>query len=640
MMRKSALSLALGLVSTCTFTASAAPLLELSGKVAMADGAVPTGTKVKLGVDLNRDNEIQEFESLTGSVNADGSYQVGYDLDPSDVDLEFIAYATEVVAKYQTDGFESLIEDGPLPLVITIEREGYSTVTRTFSSLLDNPRLDALLTPLEKIGCTDGVCRTGSGGIEISGFPGGTGIDRAFAKEYDPTQDTSRFPGNFSDSKGNLLVSSGFLEVDLRDASGERVHELPETVKVRFQPNEASWKTLRDLQANSSRIEVPMYSFDEVKGQWVAEHDGWLEDESGAIIAESELAAIKSGGYTGKVFIAFWTQHFSTFNCDEPVESRACVKGRLVKDGQPLAGVSVSANGVNYTGSAGTLTTGLDGRFAADVMKSETSNEDVDGNGKRGETFTAQVAATSELGIFLGASFDAPKVQGSIGGDIATCKPATCNCVDLGDIEVTFEAPRACEVTVHATYSGKSVGAEANLAAGDALEGATLRGELMGSVAMPVSATAEACGSSGCYSSVAGANGTATFTVPVIGDAPEIKLHAEHYFTANGASHAYVGDLTIAGCARGESKVEVTAELEADHAGLGDMGSYIDSLGDYTPKEDSEAWPGPTDGCGCSTVGAMGQVSALGAGIFGALGLLVRRRLRRGRDVRKKGSSV
>jgi hypothetical protein len=630
-MRKRALSLVLGLVSTCTFTASAAPLLELSGKVALADGAVPTGTKVKLGVDLNRDNEIQEFESLTGSANADGSYQVGYDLDPSDVDLEFIAYATEVVAKYQTDGFESLIEDGPLPLVITIEREGYSTLTRTFSSLLDNPRLDALLTPLEKIGCTDGVCRTGSGGIEISGFPGGTGIERAFAKEYDPTQDTSRFPGNFSDSGGNLLISSGFLEVDLRDSSGAHVHELPEPVKVRFQPNKVSWKTLRDLDANSSRIEVPMYSFDEVKGQWVAEPDGVLEDEDGKAIAESELAAIKSGGYTGKVFIAFSTKHFSTFNCDEPVESRACVKGRLVKDGQPLAGISVSANGVNYTGTAGTLTTGLDGRFASDLMKSETANEDVDGNGKRGETFTAQLAATSELGIFVGAAFDAPTVQGSIGGDIATCKPASCDCLDLGDIEVTFEMPRACEVTVHATYSGKSIGAKANLAAGDALEGATLRGELMGDISMPVSATAEACGAGSCYSSVASANGTATFIVPVIGDAPEIKLHAEHYFTDSGAAHAYVGDVTIAGCARGQSKVEVTAEVEADHAALGDMGSFIDSLGAGSANDDGDGWPVPEDGagCGCSYVGAMGQAGALGVSVVSALGLALRRIRRR-----------
>ncbi len=631
MMRKSALSLALGLVSTCTFSASAAPLLELSGKVALADGAVPTGTKVKLGVDLNRDNEIQEFESLTGSVNADGSYQVGYDLDPSEVDLEFITYATEVVAKYQTDGFDSLIEDGPLPLVITIEREGYSTVTRTFSSLLDNPRLDALLTPLEKIGCTDGVCRTGSGGIEISGFPGGTGIDRAHAKEYDPTQDTSRFPGNFSDSGGNLLISSGFLEVDLRDSSGAHVHELPEPVKVRFQPNKASWRTLRDLEANSSRIEVPMYSFDEVKGQWVAEPDGVLEDENGKTIPESELAAIKSGGYTGKVFIAFSTKHFSTFNCDEPVESRACVKGRLVKDGQPLAGISVSANGVNYTGSAGTLTTGIDGRFASDVMKSEATNEDVDSNGKRGETFTAQIAASSELGIFVGAAFDAPTVQGSIGGDIATCKPASCDCLDLGDIEVTFEMPRACEVTVHATYSGKSIGAKANLSSGDALEGATLRGELMGDISMPVSATAEACGAGSCYSSVASANGTATFVVPVIGDAPEIKLHAEHYFTDSGAAHAYVGDLTIAGCARGQSKIEVTAELEADHAALGDMGSFIDSLGAGSSNDDGEGWPVPEDGtgCACSYVGAAGQAGALGLSVVGALGLALRRIRRR-----------
>lgn len=629
-------SLVLGLVTSSTLAVSAAPLVELSGRIALADGTVPTGTRVKLGVDLNRDNEISSFEALTGTVNASGSYSVAYELDPTDVDLEFISFAASLVADYEARGFDALIDDGPLPLVVTIEREGYSTITRTLSSLLDNPRVDALLTPLEQVGCRDGVCRSASGGLEISGFPGGTGIARAYAKEYDPTLHTSRFPGSFSDSRDNLLISSGFVEVDLRDASGKHVSELSKPVKVRFQANEASYKTLKDLQANSARIEVPMYSFNEVKGQWVAEPDGVLEDADGELIPESELASIKSGGYPGPVYIAFTTKHFSTFNCDEPVAVRACVKGRLVdQDGSPVAAASVSAYGVSYTGSAGTMTTGADGRFAADLLKSETANEDSDNNGKRGEQRTARLHVYGALGAFVAPVFDVPTAQGSVGGNISRCMPAACDCEDLGDVVVEFETPRACEVTVRAKYSGRSLGAKATFDAGAAIDGATLRGDLVGDVSIPVESSVGVCGGATCYASTANSDGSATFVVPVIGDSPRLELHANLNFVEGGTVHFYTGTVTVDGCARGETALSSEVEIEADHVALGNMGDFIASLGAGPSVGDGSKLDELKDpaGCGCSTVGAAGRASALGGGLLGALGLWIRRRSRRNSGV-------
>ncbi len=625
--------------------ASAERLFELSGTVGLADGNIPSDTTVRLGVDLNRNGELESFETVKGTIDSSGNYQLGYELDPADVDLELITFAAGLVAEYQARGFDALLDDGPLPLVVTVEREGYSTITRTLSALLDNPRVDALLTPLEQVHCRGGVCQSPSGGIEISGFPGGTGIARAFAEEYDPTLHTSRFPGSFSDSENNLLISSGFVEVDLRDENGAHVSNLSAPVKVRFRANESSWNTLRDLEPNTGRIEVPMYSFNETNGLWVAEPDGVLEDAKGALVPEPELAAIKSGTYAGPIYITFSTKHFSTFNCDEPVEARACVKGRVVgTDGQPLSGVSVSANGVNYTGSAGTMTTNLDGAFAADVLKSELSDEDVDYNGEFGQTFTASVVVASELGLFRGRAFDSPSTQGSIGGNIATCRPEECDCVDLGDIEVELEEPRACEVTVRATFSGQSSGEPPTLEAGDPIEGAIAHGNLLG-IEVPVSAIANACAGVRCHGGFINADGTSTFVVPVVGDESEVQIRVQQTLKDGDISHMYTGEVTVAGCARGEAALSAVVEVQANHKGLGDMGAYIGSLGNGGsvgsgggvgspyPTQNDEIDPLQSPGCGCDYAGAAGQVSALAGGLVGTLGLLLRRRSRRNAGV-------
>src|SRR5690606_30760629 len=176
--------------------------------------------------------------------------------------------------------------------------------------------------------------------------------------------------------------------------------------------------------------------------EWVAEANGELQDADGSGIDEEEFESILDGSREEPVFIAFETDHFSIFNCDAPVTERACVKGRLTLDGEGLAGVQVNVQGSSYVGSAGTVITGADGWFATDVMKSEQSNEDVDRDSRRGETFEAQVTANAAAGVFFGPTFATPSQQGSVGRGSVTCLPEDCDCLDLGDIETTFEVPR------------------------------------------------------------------------------------------------------------------------------------------------------------------------------------------------------
>jgi MYXO-CTERM domain-containing protein len=632
--------------------AGAEPLLDVAGKVALLDGAAPEGAKATLGMDLDRDGTLNSFEQVEADVAADGSYAISYTPDPSDVDLDFLVFVTGLLADYEARGFEAVLEDGPLPIVLKVEREGYSTVIKRFTTVSQTPTLDAILAPLASIGCADGRCAASDGNVELEGFPGGTGIDRAYASAYDPAKDTRYFPGSFTDTRANLLISSGFTEINLHASNGSKVTNLSSPVSVRFRADENSWANLRDLRADSGAIEVPMYSFDEGRADWVTEPSGALESEDGNRIPEADFASIQDGTYPDPVFVAFETKHFSTFNCDAPVKERGCVMGCLVAEGQALANVQVNASGVTYTGSAGAVITGADGCFATDLMKSELSGEDVDANGKRGETFQAQLTASAAVGVFVGAPFDTPTVQGSVSASASgsvTCRAPACDCVDLGDIEVTFETPRACSITVNVTYSGRSViGSGGPLDAGDAMAGASLKGQLTGALGGP--ADASVCGGEPCGYATLDEKGSATFVVPVIGDEPHVELNASLSTSVDGVYHYYDGSITVNGCSRDEDALAADVDLETTHTSLGDLGGFIESLGSGPPggggtgsggsgpfggtfNDDSTEDPIGGPGCGCRLTPASSPASSTSA-VLGALALLygaMRRSRRRAR---------
>jgi MYXO-CTERM domain-containing protein len=605
----------------------------------MADGLSPQGVKAKLQLDLNRDGKLDSFETLSATVAPDGSYALRYELEPGDVDLEFVAFVGGLIADYQARGFEALLDDGPLPVLLSFEREGYSTVVKRLSTLFESPNLDVTLAPLNDVQCSNATCLSPDGALRMSQFPPGTKIARGYADAYDPSLETARFPGLFTDESNNLLISSGFAEVNFYQEDGKPVHQISAPVSVRFEAQRASWNTMPDLDTNTGRIELPMYSFDQVSGEWVTEADGELQDADGRAVSEDELSAIRDGSYEGRVFVAFDTQHFSTFNCDAPISIRGCVKGRIVAKGtaEAVVGVAVSVDGISYTGSAGTMITGLDGTFATDVRKSELEDEDLDNNGKRGEMLEARVIATG-TGVFVGEAFVTPRAEASVGvASRPSCKPAECECLDLGDIEVEFEEPRLCEVTLEVTASGDTVaGEDGPLLEGQAVVGAQVRGALVGGLQMPQAAVAALCADTTCNAAAVAESGLVSFAIPVVGDAPQLKLDASLRLTADdgGTLHYYTGSLTIDGCARDQSALDATASLTLDHASLSGFGEFIASLGDL-PKPDRGS-TGPLDpsdptgpgGCACRAVGGHAGTAQSGwlALILAGLALTRRRR--------------
>jgi MYXO-CTERM domain-containing protein len=610
--------------------AHAESLFSLSGKVALANGALPLGTKVKFQVDLDRNGKLESFETLSANVGADGSYKLKYELSPTSVDFEFIKAATEIVATYKKDGFDGLLKGGPLPVVMSFEREGYTTVVKRLRSMSDIVDLDAVLAPLSAVHCigAEETCVSASGDVRLTGFPGGTGIAKAYASAYDPAADNTRFPGTFSDDQNNLLISSGFAEINLYDAAGKPIHEVSSAVAVRFEAKREQWKTLPDLTPGSGGIELPMYSFDQEKAEWVREGDGELQFADGAPVPEDQLAAIRAGTFDQQVFVAFDTMHFSSFNCDAPITERACVRGRLVDDqtGEPLIGISAEIMGVSYTGSAGGLFTGQDGRFAIDVMKSENPGEDSDRNGTAGETFSAQLSAKSAAGVFLGSAFNTPLVSGS--ATLNKCRPSESNCFDLGDVPVAFEAPRLCQVTITATSSGKDVltGSPSPTVRGTVMVGANIRAALTGSTTLPQSAVAAVCEGQTCGAGEAGADGAVTISVPVIGDAAQLRLDADFTLQDGEDVHMYSGTVITAGCAKDQTALAAPVAIELDHASAGDFGAFISSLGEGALMDDGDGIVKQLTGCGCRVPGTPSDTRLGWLAIPVVLGLVVRRR--------------
>jgi hypothetical protein len=581
----------LGVVLSAAGAGQAAPLFTASGRVDFGNLPVPSGVTVRLEVDLDRNGQFSKFERLTGTVDGSGNYQLTYALDPADLsleDLKFAAFVTGLVADYSARGFDALLDQGPVPVVLTFEREGYSTVVRRLNTMLDSPTLDIDMTPLQAVGCTLTGCQSARGNLVVSGFPGGTGISRAYAEAYDPAQDTSRFPGGFVERGGDLLISSGFMEVDFRDQNGNRVSNVSSPVAVRFEANQASWSTLRDLTPGTDRIEVPMWSFDAVNAQWVGEANGELLDGAGARIPESALPDIQSGAHSGQVFVGFSTRHFSSWNCDRPIKTHTCVKGRLVAeaDGSRVAGANVSVHGISYTGASSSVTTGADGYFVADIMKSEEPGEDLDQDGIAGESFQVRVVAGGALGFYLGPAFDtssANKLIASSGS--VQCRPADCDCPDLGDVVVKFEPPRLCEVTVHAVYSGQDLTGKGDgpLSAGAAVVQAEVSGKASGEVEVPQAAAAAACAGKVCSGTSSDTQGNATFLVPVAGASPLITISSEVLVTQGTQSHFYAARKQVTGCTASDSRLSATVELEYSHASLSGVAAFIAALG-----------PGPT----------------------------------------------
>jgi hypothetical protein len=198
-----------------------------------------------------------------------------------------------------------------------------------------------------------------AGGLqkESGGTYNGTVILKlSYIDPKDPLQ-LKGFPGDFVAQKSNgervLLETFGPIEAKLLSESGEKLNLPPGVVA------EVSFPIPANMIDYVPDI-VPLWSFDESKAEWI---------EEGVLYKVLD----EDGRYVLKGYVS----HFSWWNPDIPQDT-TCVKGR-VKDerGNPLVGVPVWSEGIDYNGRDLTgrwrRKTDSDGKFFTFVKKNAKS---------------------------------------------------------------------------------------------------------------------------------------------------------------------------------------------------------------------------------------------------------------------------
>jgi len=352
---------------------------------------------VAAGIDRNGDGKITDDEMVHASSDFNGDYTVSVGVSEGD----------HVVMSYRYEGlaphYRRIIASGPGQTVI-----------------------DVNMAELKPLKCEANACLLEGNQLRIDGLPQGTS---GFAKLFNPVAQPEAFPGAFEESTGKLLISGVFSVVELEDANGNALRDLPSPATLRMTVPVDTWNIIIDIHPGTDRIEVPLYAFDENIGTWVRDGEAYLEDSQGVIIPESSLPAIRDGSYDDTVVSVGDVSHFSYWNVDWPVESHGCVSGVVLdENGKIAVGATVFVRGATYTGSSSPQTIGNDGRFCVDVMRSEGPGEDLDQDGVTGETHSVSIRVSYQNKVF-----DLGKVD--IDAIVVTCSEG--GCTDMGDIRLT-----------------------------------------------------------------------------------------------------------------------------------------------------------------------------------------------------------
>ena len=321
----------------------------LTGQVSSVDGAPIGGAKVALdnGQSASTDDNgffsfanLDSGETRITSFTATGFATTTKALTVSDADdatptCVFMMEAAETVTINTDEG--------------STQRSGDSAVTLEPGSLVS----------------ADGGAVTGD--VELTATfidPSTTGV-MAFPGAFDtaltPTGETV------------TLESFGFAVYELTQ-DGESVNLAPgTTADIEYVlPDNA-----QDAYAIGDTI--PLWEFDETTATW-------RESGTGTI-------AVASDG-SGRLAWYATVDHFSAWNCDAPIEEKTCLTGRVVTDGEPIAGAEVAAVGVSYNGTSITRT-GDDGTYCIEVKRGGTVRLEVRLNGSATPLVSQDVVAAA-----------------------------------------------------------------------------------------------------------------------------------------------------------------------------------------------------------------------------------------------------
>ena len=186
-------------------------------------------------------------------------------------------------------------------------------------------------------------------------YDGSVNVEATFfdlTSEMENGNEIFAIPGDFtaidSDGADQTLESFGMFQVNLTGENGEELNLDAEAAPI-----------VMPIQSLGSTVAigdtVPAWSYNESTGKWV-------EEAIGTVIELDD----------GSLAWSFEANHFSTWNCDQPLPSHGCVTGIVTNSqGTPRQGATVRAVGMTYI-STTTARTAADGSFCLEVKNGET----------------------------------------------------------------------------------------------------------------------------------------------------------------------------------------------------------------------------------------------------------------------------
>jgi hypothetical protein len=346
---------------------------------------------------------------VTVSIDVDGNGVVDSNERQETTTTDMGSYVVVAPVKAGQTAVVKIAQPGLAPIFRTIDAKGGAGV-----------QLDTEMAATAPMTCAAGKCSGDTRGVSLEGVPDGT---QASGMAFNPVTDTDKFPGAFDESTGALLKSAVFAAIELKDASGTPLTTFAAPVSLLMAVPADTWSIITDVTAGTDRIEVPLYSFDEKKGTWVADGQGYLQDAAGMPIPEATLAQIRARTYSGSVTAKGAISHASYWNVDWPLRTHGCITGTVVdQTGLPVAGATLFAGGVDYTASYRPQTTSSSGAFCLDVLRAEGAGEDVDGNGTMGDKHQVALHVSAQQALYLLGSFTPGATEAVCGG----------TCTDVG----------------------------------------------------------------------------------------------------------------------------------------------------------------------------------------------------------------
>lgn len=235
-------------------------------------------------------------------------------------------------------------------VVINAQAPGFAEGTSN-TAVVENTTATAV-TKLLPVASTATIFDAAGGTVTVPGSPaavilppgafGTTGQVTVDLTVVNPAQDPTQMPGGFVTSTGALMESAGAIIVSPRDAAGNRL-----------QLAAGKTATIRIPLSTRGTVEptIPLFWLNTETGLWVQEGTATL------------MGTAPNQYYEGTV------THFTAWNADrvyDAINVRGCVQNAT---GARVAGVSVTSDGIDYSGTA-TARTDSNGDFVVPMKKS------------------------------------------------------------------------------------------------------------------------------------------------------------------------------------------------------------------------------------------------------------------------------